>query len=63
VQHRVLKDFYERFESAFQREMHAFVQACLGERSLPASLQDATEATRIAHALNRSFLSGQVESV
>ena len=63
VQHRVLKDFYERFESAFQREMHAFVQACLGERPLPASLQDATEATRIAQALSQSFLSGQVEFV
>jgi myo-inositol 2-dehydrogenase/D-chiro-inositol 1-dehydrogenase len=63
VQHRALPDFYARFEPAFQREMQAFVLACQGQGELPASLHDATEATRIAQALTRSFLSGQAEAV
>ena len=63
VQHRALPDFYARFEPAFQREMKAFVMACQGQGELPATLDDATEATRIAQALTRSFRTGQAEFV
>lgn len=63
IQHRALPDFYARFESAFQREMNAFVMACQGRGELPATLADATEATRIAQALARSFMTGRAELV
>jgi len=63
VHHRVLDDFVERFADAFQREMAAFVAACRGEASVPLTLSDATEATRIGVAIARSLKSGQVETV
>ena len=61
--HRVLADFAERFAEAFEREMAAFVAACLGRAKLPLALSDATEATRIAVAITKSLHSGQVEAV
>ncbi|WP_077035992.1 Gfo/Idh/MocA family oxidoreductase [Pelomonas sp. KK5] len=60
VRHAVLKDFYERFESAFQAEMAAFVSACRGEQALPLALADALEATRIGLALTTSFREGRL---
>ncbi|RZS46657.1 Gfo/Idh/MocA family oxidoreductase [Sphaerotilus mobilis] len=63
VHHPVLPDFYARFEQAFFHEMDAFVAACLGHGDLPATLADATEATRIALALTQSFQSGQAVSL
>lgn len=62
VNHRVLADFFERFGDAFQREMAAFVGACLGAPT-PLSLHDATEATRIGLAITRSLKSGLPEPV
>ncbi|KAB7615173.1 oxidoreductase, partial [Verminephrobacter sp. Larva24] len=59
VHHPALPDFYARFEQAFQQEMRAFVAACRGTGTLPGDLSDAIEATRIAHALQRSFLTGE----
>ena len=59
VHHPALPDFYARFEQAFQQEMRAFVAACRGTGTLPGDLIDAIEATRIAHALKRSFLTGE----
>jgi myo-inositol 2-dehydrogenase / D-chiro-inositol 1-dehydrogenase len=59
VHHPALPDFYARFEQAFQQEMLAFVAACRGIGSLPGNLTDAIEATRIAQALQRSFMSGE----
>jgi myo-inositol 2-dehydrogenase/D-chiro-inositol 1-dehydrogenase len=63
VHHRVLVDFVERFAEAFEREMAAFVAACLGETAPPLTLSDATEATRIGVAITKSLKSGQVEAV
>jgi myo-inositol 2-dehydrogenase/D-chiro-inositol 1-dehydrogenase len=63
VRHEALADFFERFEGAFAAEMQAFVDACRGERALPLTLADATEATRIGLAITRSLRSGQVEAV
>jgi myo-inositol 2-dehydrogenase / D-chiro-inositol 1-dehydrogenase len=62
VRHAVLADFFERFGDAFAREMDAFVAACQGA-PVPLTLDDATEATRIGLALQRSLKSGQVEVV
>jgi myo-inositol 2-dehydrogenase/D-chiro-inositol 1-dehydrogenase len=63
VRHLAVKDFFERFEAAFQLEMQAFVDTCLGLRACPLTLQDATEATRIGLAITRSLRSGQPELV
>jgi len=62
VHHRVLVDFFERFGEAFRRELDAFVAACTGSAT-PATLADATAATRIGQAITRSLHSGQVETV
>ncbi|MEY4884501.1 MAG: hypothetical protein RIS34_2355 [Pseudomonadota bacterium] len=63
VRHAVLKDFYERFESAFAAEMAAFVAACRGEQALTLTLADALEATRIGLAITRSLHSGLPETI
>lgn len=47
--------FYERFEGAFVNELNAFVDAVLADRPLPLTLADATEATRIAIAIQASI--------
>jgi myo-inositol 2-dehydrogenase/D-chiro-inositol 1-dehydrogenase len=62
VRHRALADFHERFGEAFRLELEAFVAACNGA-PLPLALEDATEATRIGQALQRSLASGVVELV
>ncbi|AMP37922.1 Gfo/Idh/MocA family oxidoreductase [Ralstonia solanacearum] len=56
-------DFFERFEQAFQLEMAAFAAACRGERPVPLTLADATEATRIGQAITASLRSGQPEPI
>ena len=63
IHHRALPDFHARFGVAFHRELSAFALACQGRGELPATLRDATEATRIAQALAKSFQSGQAEGV
>ncbi|WP_309683826.1 Gfo/Idh/MocA family oxidoreductase [Polaromonas sp.] len=63
VRHAVVKDFYERFETAFAAEMAAFVAACRGEQALALTLADALEATRIGLAITRSLHSGLPETV
>ena len=63
VHQGAVADYLERFAEAFQREMAAFVAVCAGEISLPVSLSDATEATRIGVAITKSLHSGQVEQV
>lgn len=63
VRHAVLKDFYERFESAFSAEMSAFVGACRGVAPLSLTLADALEATRIGLAISRSLASGMPEAI
>jgi myo-inositol 2-dehydrogenase / D-chiro-inositol 1-dehydrogenase len=60
---QAVADFFERFGTAFERELQAFVSACRGEQSMPLQLSDATEATRIGLAITRSLRSGQVETV
>jgi myo-inositol 2-dehydrogenase/D-chiro-inositol 1-dehydrogenase len=47
--------FYERFEPAFVEELDAFVDAIAQDRALPLTLADATEATRIAIAIQASI--------
>ena len=63
VGYRAVGDFFERFGTAFEREMQSFVSCCLGLRPLPLDLADATEATRIGLAITRSLHSGQPERV
>ncbi|MDY0745537.1 Gfo/Idh/MocA family oxidoreductase [Paucibacter sp. R3-3] len=63
VRHAVLRDFYERFEAAFQAEMAAFVAACRGEKALELELADAVEATRIGLAITKAYRTGQVVEV
>lgn len=63
VRHSVVKDFYERFETAFANEMTSFVAACRGEKPLSLTLDDALEATRIGLAIARSLKSGMPEAV
>ena len=60
---QAVADFFERFGTAFERELQAFVSACRGEQSMPLELSDATEATRIGLAITRSLRSGQAEPV
>ena len=55
VRHESTPTFYERFEDAFLREDAEFVQAVLEDRSSPLTLRDATEATRIAVAMQQSL--------
>lgn len=63
VRHGVVKNFHERFETAFGAEMAAFVAACRGEQPLSLTLSDALEATRIGLAITRSLHSGMPEAV
>lgn len=63
VRHAVVKDFYERFETAFGNEMTAFITACRGEKPLSLTLSDALEATRIGLAMTRSLHSGMPEVI
>jgi myo-inositol 2-dehydrogenase / D-chiro-inositol 1-dehydrogenase len=63
VRHNVVKDFYQRFEGAFNTELTAFVEACQGRQPLTLTLDDALEATRIGLAITRSLHSGQVEMI
>ena len=63
VHRQSVADFFERFGTAFERELQAFVAACRGEQAMPLELSDATEATRIGLAVTRSLRSGQAEAV
>jgi len=63
VRTQSVADFFERFGTAFERELQAFVSCCRGEQALPLTLSDATEATRIGLAITRSLRSGQMERV
>jgi myo-inositol 2-dehydrogenase/D-chiro-inositol 1-dehydrogenase len=49
--------FYDRFEDAFVAELNAFTDAVCNDTELPLSLRDATEATRIGLAIQRSLAS------
>jgi myo-inositol 2-dehydrogenase/D-chiro-inositol 1-dehydrogenase len=51
VHFEVVQDFYARFAEAFVAEANTFVAAVRGEQAVPLTLADATEATRIGHAL------------
>ena len=55
VRHEVTPTFYERFEDAFVAELNAFVEAVRRDTALPLTLADATEATRIAIAIQASI--------
>jgi myo-inositol 2-dehydrogenase/D-chiro-inositol 1-dehydrogenase len=55
VRNECTPTFYERFEDAFVNELNAFVDAVLHDRALPLTLADATEATRIAIAIQASI--------
>lgn len=63
VFHTALPDFFARFDEAFELEMQAFVSACLGEISPPLTLNDATEATRIGHAITQSLHNGSAINI
>ena len=63
VHRQSVADFFERFGTAFEREMQAFVACCRGEQAMSLELSDATEATRIGLAITRSLHSGQAEAV
>ena len=55
VRNECTPTFYERFEEAFLRETMEFVQAVQNDRPPALTLNDATEATRIALALRESL--------
>src|SRR5205085_12133087 len=55
VRNECTPTFYERFEQAFVTELDTFVTAVLEDRPLPLTLGDATEATRIAIAIQASI--------
>jgi myo-inositol 2-dehydrogenase/D-chiro-inositol 1-dehydrogenase len=55
VRHESTPTFYDRFEEAFLREDTEFVQTVLEDRLAPLTLRDATEATRIAIAMQQSL--------
>lgn len=55
VRNECTPTFYERFEEAFLRETIDFVQAVQEDRPPALTLNDATEATRIALALRESL--------
>lgn len=63
VTHHCFEDFFARFEQAFINELQAFSNACLGKIPPPLTLNDATEATRIAIALTQSLRSGQIQNL
>ncbi|HEY2819218.1 MAG TPA: Gfo/Idh/MocA family oxidoreductase [Casimicrobiaceae bacterium] len=56
VRNECTPTFYERFEEAFLREDQAFVDVVRGDRVLPLTLHDATQATRIGIGLRESLL-------
>jgi myo-inositol 2-dehydrogenase/D-chiro-inositol 1-dehydrogenase len=56
VRNECTPTFYERFEEAFLREDQAFVDFVRGDRALPLTLHDATQATRIGIGLRESML-------
>jgi myo-inositol 2-dehydrogenase/D-chiro-inositol 1-dehydrogenase len=55
VRNECTPTFYERFEQAFVTEADTFVNAVLEDGPLPLTLADATEATRIAIAIQASI--------
>jgi myo-inositol 2-dehydrogenase/D-chiro-inositol 1-dehydrogenase len=55
VRNECTPTFYERFEEAFLRETIDFVQAVQDDRPPALTLNDATEATRIALSLRESL--------
>ena len=55
VRNECTPTYYERFEDAFVAEVNAFVAAVRDGAPLPLTLHDATEATRIAVALQKSI--------
>ncbi|HCQ47511.1 MAG TPA: oxidoreductase [Achromobacter sp.] len=63
VRHQATADFFERFSDAFRHELAAFVDACRTGAISPLSLQDATEATRIARAITASLHHGQPQDI
>jgi myo-inositol 2-dehydrogenase/D-chiro-inositol 1-dehydrogenase len=63
VRHESTPTFYERFEDAFLREDAEFVQTVLDDREPPLTLRDATEATRIALAMQQSLRERRVVSL
>ena len=55
IRHECTPTFYERFEDAFVAELAAFTNAVRNDLPLPLSLRDATEATRIGLAIQKSL--------
>ena len=63
MRHESTPTFYDRFEEAFLREDTEFVQTVREDRVPPLTLRDATEATRIAIAIQQSLRERRVISV
>jgi hypothetical protein len=55
----VQRDFWERFEGAFAREVNEFAEACLFDRALPMKLGTALKAGVIALALQEALVTGR----
>ena len=60
VRNECTPTFFERFEAAFEHEIAHFVDAVLDDRAPALTLDDATEATRIALALRESLQQSKV---
>ena len=55
VRHECVRTFYERFEDAFLLQTQDFIDCIIEGRKPELTIGDATEATRTAAALTRSF--------
>lgn len=51
-----VKDFYSRFEEAFEQQIRHFSDAIINGKKLPFTLRDSVEATRVGVAMTKSFM-------
>jgi myo-inositol 2-dehydrogenase/D-chiro-inositol 1-dehydrogenase len=62
VRHLATGDFLQRYAQAFLAEMTHFSGACRGQHACQVTLDDATEATRIACALTDSLRNARAQT-
>lgn len=55
----VVRDFYERYERAFVKELECFADCCLNGMELPYGLETAVKGLEIAEALQESLRTGR----
>ncbi|RDW65766.1 Gfo/Idh/MocA family protein [Aspergillus mulundensis] len=60
LRHEVQAEYWQRFEEAFAVEANEFVDAVLGDRRVPVSLETGLVVMKIGRALQDALLSGEV---